>query len=73
MVKRKQYDSQLLATVALEAVKNQKTIAQIGSDYSVHPNQVGSTDITYIRLSRGYIYLVAILDWFSRYVLSVVI
>ena len=73
MVKRKQYDSQLLATVALEAVKNQKTIAQIGSDYSVHPNQVWSTDITYIRLSRGYIYLVAILDWFSRYVLSVVI
>jgi putative transposase len=34
------------------------------------PNQVWSTDITYIRLSRGYVYLVAILDWFSRYVLS---
>ena len=33
-------------------------------------NQVWSTDITYIRLARGYVYLVAILDWFSRYVLS---
>jgi transposase-like protein len=41
MVKRNQYDSQFKATVALEAVKNQKTIAQIASEYSVHPNQVG--------------------------------
>jgi putative transposase len=35
-----------------------------------HPNQVWSADITYIRLSAGFVYLVAILDWFSRYVLS---
>jgi len=35
-----------------------------------HPNQVWSADITYIRLSQGFVYLVAILDWFSRYVLS---
>jgi putative transposase len=34
------------------------------------PNQVWSADITYIRLSQGFVYLVAILDWFSRYVLS---
>lgn len=34
------------------------------------PNRVWSADITYIRLSRGFAYLVAILDWFSRYVLS---
>jgi putative transposase len=33
-------------------------------------NQVWSTDITYIRLQRGFLYLVAVLDWFSRYVLS---
>ena len=33
-------------------------------------NQVWSTDITYIRLTRGFIYLVAIVDWFSRYILS---
>jgi putative transposase len=36
----------------------------------VRPNQVWSTDITYIRLVHGFLYLVAILDWFSRYVLS---
>lgn len=36
----------------------------------VRPNQVWSTDITYIRLRHGFVYLVAILDWFSRYVLS---
>jgi putative transposase len=34
------------------------------------PNQVWSTDITYIRLSQGFVYLVAVLDWFSRYVLA---
>ena len=34
------------------------------------PNQVWSADITYIRLARGFVCLVAILDWFSRYVLS---
>lgn len=33
-------------------------------------NQVWSTDITYIRLQRGFCYLVAVIDWFSRYVLS---
>ncbi len=35
-----------------------------------HPNQVWSTDITYIRMKRGFVYLVAVIDWFSRYVLS---
>jgi len=33
-------------------------------------NQVWSTDITYIRLRGGFVYLVAIIDWFSRYVLA---
>lgn len=36
----------------------------------VRPNQVWSTDITYIRLPRGFVYLVAIIDWYSRKVLS---
>ncbi|WP_405127643.1 IS3 family transposase [Romeriopsis navalis] len=41
------------------------------NDYAItQPNQVWSTDITYIRLSQGFIYLVAIIDWFSRYVLD---
>ena len=36
----------------------------------VRPNQVWATDITYIRLRQGFVYLVAIMDWFSRYVLA---
>jgi putative transposase len=34
------------------------------------PNQVWSADITYIPMARGFLYLVAIMDWYSRYVLS---
>lgn len=36
----------------------------------VRPNQVWGTDITYIRLAHGFCYLMAILDWFSRSVVS---
>lgn len=35
-----------------------------------HPNQIWGTDITYIRINGSWLYLVAILDWFSRYVIS---
>jgi len=35
-----------------------------------HPNQVWSTDITYIRMQGGFVYLTAVIDWYSRYVLS---
>ena len=34
------------------------------------PNQVWSTDITYVRLAHGFVYLVAIIDWYSRKVLA---
>lgn len=34
------------------------------------PNQVWATDITYIRLHSGFCYLTAVMDWYSRYVLS---
>jgi len=34
------------------------------------PNQVWSTDITYIPMDKGFMYLVAVMDWWSRYVLS---
>jgi putative transposase len=36
----------------------------------LRPNQVWSTDITYVPLVGGYAYLTAVLDWYSRYVLS---
>ena len=35
-----------------------------------HPDQVWGTDITYIKLKEGFCYLVAIIDWYSRYVVS---
>jgi len=34
------------------------------------PNQVWAADITYIPMARGFLYLVAIIDWYSRYVIS---
>lgn len=34
------------------------------------PNQVWSTDITYVPMRHGFVYLVAVMDWYSRYVLS---
>ena len=40
MTERKRYDSRLKATVALEELKNQRTIAQIASEYGGNPNQV---------------------------------
>jgi putative transposase len=36
----------------------------------VRPNQAWCADITYIRMARGFLYLVAILDWYSRYVIA---
>lgn len=35
-----------------------------------HPNQVWAADITYIPMARGFMYLVAVMDWYSRKVLS---
>jgi putative transposase len=35
-----------------------------------YPNHIGSTDITYISLEQGFMYLVAIIDWYSRMILS---
>lgn len=34
------------------------------------PNQIWGTDITYIRMKNGFLYLVAFMDWYSRYVLA---
>ena len=36
----------------------------------VRPDQVWSTDITYVPMPRGFMYLTAVIDWYSRYVLS---
>jgi putative transposase len=38
---RKQYEASFKAKVALEALKGEKTMAQLASEYDVHPNQIG--------------------------------
>ena len=51
--------------------KHHATYPYLLTDVTVErPNQVWSTDITYIRLKHGFAYLVAIMDWHSRSVLS---
>jgi len=35
-----------------------------------HPNQVWSIDVTYCRMKRGFMYMVAIIDWYSRYIVG---
>jgi len=42
----------------------------LGGMKITRPNQVWAVDITYIPMARGFLYLVAIIDWYSRYVLS---
>ena len=42
----------------------------LGGMQITRPNQVWAADITYIPMARGFMYLVAIIDWYSRYVLS---
>jgi putative transposase len=71
----------LLRQMGLEAVYPKPRLSFNGAEHRrfpyllrglaiERPNQVWSTDITYIRLDAGFVYLVAILDWFSRYVVS---
>jgi len=71
----------LMGVMGLEAVYPRRRLSQPGEGHKIYPyrlrevkiervNQVWSTDITYIRLAQGFVYLVAVMDWFSRYVLS---
>lgn len=51
--------------------KQHKIYPYLLSDVAItRADQVWSADITYIRMYRGWLYLVAVMDWFSRYVLS---
>lgn len=42
----------------------------LGDIVAAAPNHIWGIDITYIRLTKGWLYLVAILDWFSRFVIA---
>ena len=71
----------LLRLMGLEAIYQKPRLSLAAPGHRVYPyllrgvkitrvNQVWSTDITYIRLQGGFVYLVAVMDWHSRYVLS---
>jgi len=73
--------SRLMDVMGIEAVYPKPKLSQAGEGHRIYPyllrgttvervNQVWSTDITYIRMAQGFLYLVAIMDWFSRFVLS---
>jgi putative transposase len=54
-----------------EAVKGHRKYPYLLRGVEItHPNHVWSTDITYIPMPKGFMYLVAVMDWYSRYVLS---
>ena len=71
----------LMRKMGLEAIYPRKNLSKRNQEHKVYPyllrglaitkiRQVWSTDITYIRLAKGFMYLVAVIDWYSRYVLS---
>jgi len=73
--------ARLLHVMGLETIYPNPRLSQPHPAHRIYPyllrgvsitraNQVWSTDITYIRLHGGGVYLVAVMDWFSRYVLS---
>ena len=73
--------ARLMRMMGLEAIYPKPKLSQRGEHAQKYPyllsgvvierpSQVWSTDITYIRLRQGFISLMAIMDWFSRYVLA---
>jgi len=65
----------------IETIYQKKNLSKPNLENKVYPyllrgllidriNQVWSTDITYIRLTHGFVYLIAIMDWYSRYVIA---
>lgn len=71
----------LLRKMGLEAIYQKPNLSKANAEHKIYPyllrnvaitrcDQVWSTDITYIRLRHGFVYLVAIIDWYSRYVLN---
>jgi putative transposase len=71
----------LMQLMGLEAIYPKPRLSQANKEHYKFPyllrglsinrvNQVWATDITYVPLSRGFMYLVAVIDWHSQYVLS---
>lgn len=73
--------ARLMQQMGIAALYAKPKLSQASAGHTIYPyllrgvkiarvNHVWSTDITYIRLHQGFVYLVAVMDWFSRYVLS---
>ena len=73
--------ARLMKDMGLEAIYPKPNLSKNNSPHPVYPyllkhinivrpNQVWGTDITYIKMEQGFVYLVAFLDWLSRYVVS---
>ena len=73
--------ARLMQQMGIAAIYAKPKLSQASAGHTIYPyllrgvkiarvNHVWSTDITYIRLHQGFLYLVAVMDWFSRYVLS---
>src|SRR6185295_11677241 len=71
----------LMRTMGLEAVYPKRRTTWPAAGHKIYPyllrnlaitrpNQVWASDITYVPLRHGFLYLVAVMDWYSRYVLS---
>ncbi len=71
----------LYRIMGLATIYPKKNLSKRNLEHKIYPyllrgieiknvNQVWSTDITYIRLSKGFVYLVAIIDWYSRYIVD---
>lgn len=71
----------LMRKMGLEAIYPKRNLSISSAEHKKYPyllrdlaiersNQVWCADITYIRMAQGFLYLVAIMDWYSRYVLS---
>jgi putative transposase len=71
----------LMRKMGIEAIYPKPNLSKPSPGHKIYPyllrgikieraNQVWSTDITYIRMRGGFLYLTAVIDWFSRYVLS---
>jgi len=73
--------ARLMRIMGIEAVYAKPKLSQPGEGHKIYPyllkglkiercNQVWCSDITYIPIARGFVYLVAVMDWFSRFILS---
>ena len=71
----------LMRKMGIEAIYQKPNLSKANPNHKVYPyllrgmnilrvNQVWSTDITYVPMKNGFLYLTAVIDWYSRYVLA---